>query len=84
MSHNTKKKNELLLLIIVQYVGKNIMKFRPQIDDLLGIGNAVSDSGFMALPQRHGGAEKVCSAVGFLATKITEAFAKPLALQLFS
>ena len=47
MSHNTKKKNELLLLIIVQYVGKNIMKFRPKIDDLLGVGNAVSDSGFM-------------------------------------
>ena len=50
MSHNTKKKNELLLLIIVQYVGKNIMEFRPKIDDLLGVGNAVSNSGFLCAP----------------------------------
>lgn len=47
MSHNTKKTKVQLLLIIGQYVGKNIMKFRPKIDDLFGIGNAVSDSGFM-------------------------------------
>ena len=60
MSHNTKKKNVLLLLIIGQYVGKNIMKFRPKIDDLLGIGNAVSDSGFM-LSRRGMEAQRKCA-----------------------